>query len=163
MVRWSVCCAFGVNGWNENVWQFEIVMRSMKIKLRHGIHTVFLCTISHAQLEAVKIWEQLWENQSCQNFFPFSLEMTRKTADINDKFNNQPVFTSMCIYMWEQQWQYSRRQIKAHCACPHLAQHCTWLCGDGLLWLPQVLEILCIGQKVRQDLEYRNLYVHAWL
>lgn len=75
-------------------------------------------------------------------FFPLSLKMTRKTAIINDKFNNPPLFTSMCIH-------------------EHRVGNACWLWGGVLLWLPQVLEMLCIGQKIRQDLEYRNLYVRG--
>lgn len=130
-----------------------------KLKRWHS-HCLFVHNLSCTVRNSKNLRAIMREPEMPEIFFYLSLEMTRKNAVINDKLNNSPAFTSMCIH--EHRVGNALQGRPGHTVLT-ATQHCSWICGSGLLLLPQVLEMLCIGQKVRQVLEYRSLYVHgAW-
>lgn len=102
------------------------------------------------------------ELSETNSFSSLSFQMTPKTVVINAKFSTELVFVCMCVH--EHSIGDARRVTKANQdkLCSQQAQHCSWpWVGEWLLWLPQMLQVLCVGQKIPmwdQDLECRNLH-----
>lgn len=66
-----------------------------KLKRWHS-HCLFVYNLS-CTVRSSKNLRAITREPELPELFFLSLQMTRKTAVINDKFNNQTVFTSMCI------------------------------------------------------------------